>query len=315
MTQPSIRMPRRPNNVRKSVKAVRGRIHPQWREAARTKGFVIKARVRDRYHLSLECRTCGALNVQRIFTLMSANPICQECLERRWAKDARDAGISWLGRDPKRRHYSHYRLKCGHEATRQVALVQRVARGETGIRCNICNRSRDRSVAKRQGWELLGPAPSGRPNYRSYRHVSCGHEQEISTGNMRTARYGCGRCHPGWCAAPSHIYLFRISLPDGRRWVKPGYARNPTSRSKYQLDLAEGVTCDIVHQIPQSSGQVAIGNEKALHKALKLEFPGAVIHRTELSPWINVVSEVYAEWLEGEILKRLHAMAAVPDAA
>lgn len=309
MPQPALHRPRRSGVGTISLRPVPGDIHPQWQATADRKGFTIKARVTDRYHLSLECQSCGALNQQRIYTLMTAMPLCQACLEGRWMAEARSAGIQWLGRDPKRRHYGRYRLNCGHDASRQFALIQRVARGETDLRCEICLRARETETARQLGWTLLGPAPSGRAGYRQYRHERCGHIQEIACTNIQTRRFGCGSCDPGWCAAPSWIYLLGLDLPDGRRWVKVGISRDPESRSRHQLGLADGVICTVLTQVRRSSGQVALRAEKALHHALRRAYSEAVISRPELAPWVNVVSEIYAGWMEGEIRTRLDAIA------
>lgn len=55
------------------------RVHPgavkaSWTEAAAAKGYVVAARVRDRLHVALLCRTCGALSVARIFVLVNNRP-------------------------------------------------------------------------------------------------------------------------------------------------------------------------------------------------------------------------------------------------
>ncbi|MEI4486692.1 GIY-YIG nuclease family protein [Frigidibacter sp. MR17.14] len=309
MPQPVVHSPRRASSAILSTAPVPGRIAPQWHAAAAAKGFEIKARVHDRYHLALECRSCGGVTVQRIFTLMSAQPLCHACLERRWQEDAEAAGVTWLGRDPDHRHYGRYRLACGHETRRQVTLIQHVARGETGLRCSICLRDHHAGMAQAAGWELVGPAPSGRTAYRLYRH-GCGHEQEVAIGNMRTRRVGCGSCDPGWLAAPSHIYAFRLSGPTGERWVKLGMSRDPDSRGRYQFGLSEGLDCELLRAVPMPSGQLALRAEKALHRDLEARFPDAVIPRAELAPWINVVTEVYAGHLEAEILRCLDELAA-----
>lgn len=53
-----------------------GAIKPDWIRTAQQKGFNIVARVVDRLHLALQCKRCGHVNKVRLFTLMSAQPLC-----------------------------------------------------------------------------------------------------------------------------------------------------------------------------------------------------------------------------------------------
>ncbi|MCJ8139944.1 GIY-YIG nuclease family protein [Falsirhodobacter halotolerans] len=276
---------------------------------ARSKGFDLRARVRDRYHVALACHRCGGQTVHRLHTLMTARPACQACMEAAWTETARRANISFLGRDPDRRHYARYRLRCGHETTRQVGLIERVARGETGLRCATCLTARRAATAGIRGWTLLGPADERGPNYRRYRH-ECGHEQEIAVINLENARVGCAACNPGWCAAPSWIYLIRIALPDSRRWIKLGYSRYPDSRIFQALPRDRRVQIEIVTLVPTPTGHDAVREETRMHSDLRKAFPETVIPTETFAPWLTVRSEVYEAHLEPEIRSRLEALAA-----
>jgi len=60
-----------------------GPIAPAWREKADQRGFRIVGRIRDRYHLNLECKTCGAHTAVKLFALRGAQPRCGACVASR----------------------------------------------------------------------------------------------------------------------------------------------------------------------------------------------------------------------------------------
>ena len=143
-----------------------GPVHAHWREMAAAKGFDLIARINDRYHLHLRCRTCGGGFTAKLFTLMRHQPLCPHCLAARRSAVAATAGVTFLGPDPDRRGYGRFRAPCSHVLARQFELIERVAKGATGLRCETCHAHREASEARRFGWERLGYCPAGRPNYR-----------------------------------------------------------------------------------------------------------------------------------------------------
>lgn len=280
-------------------------IHDHWSETAQAKGFEIAARIQDRYHLAVACERCGQLSKTKLYVLMQHMPLCPSCLERAWNEEAEAAGVTFLRRDDSSTAYAWYRLRCGHEARRQIGLISRVARGETGLRCGTCHEAVEVAEAQAAGWELLGPDPEGDTNYRWYRHIGCGHEQRIARANLQTQRFDCAGCGTTWTAAPSHVYLFRILLPNGVRLLKLGMSRIPASRLHHQLLRHRDLVCHIRRILPVPSGHRALCEEKRLHSELRRDFPEAVIPASEFAEFLHVRSEVYAGWLEPEILKRL----------
>lgn len=287
-------------------------IAPQWHAAAAAKGFDIVARARDRYHLVLRCRKCGALNLVKIYVLMTSQPRCRACLERDWRARAEAAGVTFLRRCPRDRHYVWVRLPCGHEVRRQMELIDRVARGETAIRCEICHAARERAEAEARGWRLVGPDPEGAPHYRLYAHDGpggCGHRQRIARINMQTGRFGCAQCGESWSAAPSHIYLLGIDLPpaegDGapERVLKLGMSRDPVSRTRHQLPRHDGVRIEILDSVPMPRGRDALCIEKALHGQLARRAPELRIPRERFEAHLKVGSEIYHSVLERPLRK------------
>lgn len=278
---------------------------PEWIATAKAKGFIFVARVIDRMHLALECQRCGHINRTRLFTLMSAQPLCSNCVELAWRADADAAGLTLLHRDPTHRHYGIYRLDCGHEVRRQFALIKRVVAGATGLRCETCQDAAEVAEAAAQGWDLIGPDTEGDPNYRTYKHTECEHEQRIARVNMQSQRYSCGGCGLDWPAAPSYIYAMRFTTAMGRELVKAGFSRNPWSRLHHQLVVDPAMPCEILRTVAIPTGRKALSLEKRLHASLQRSHPDLIINPAVYRNQIRVTSEIYDASLTPTLLAHL----------
>lgn len=82
-------------------------------------------------------------------------------------------------------------------------------------------------------------------------------------------------------------------------------SRIPASRLHHQLLGNRDLVCHIRRIVPVPSGHRALRAEKRLHAELRRDFPEAVIPASGFAEFLHVRSEVYAGWLEVEILKRL----------
>lgn len=285
-------------------------IQPQWQEAAEAKGFEVIGRIRDRYHLALRCHSCGHVHVSRIFTLMSAQPLCPACIETGWRRDAVAAGLIHLRRDPGHRHYSIYRASCGHEIRRQHEMIKRIASGAVSLRCETCHDQRERQEARNCGWRLVGPDPQGDPNYRVYRHADgCGAQQRIARANMQTGRFECGNCGPGWAAAPNAIYLMRFTLASSRDVIKLGHARDPEMRLRNQLLISRNMPGKVIRSVSMPSGRTALREEQGMHAVLRDAHPDAVIPPDRYRGQIRVGSEIYDAHLTRIVLAMLDELA------
>ena len=274
-----------------------GPIRPHWQNTARAKGLEIIGRVRDRYHLHLRCAACAGTHVSKLFVLMSARPLCPHCLAARRSATATAAGVTFLGQDPEANLYGFYRADCGHTIRRQFELIDRVARGETGICCKTCLAQREQREAARYGWQRLGPDLSRGKNYRLYRH-GCGHVQSIAQANMLWGQCDCAGCGESWTAKPSYVYLFDIRLPaDGnapsRRYLKLGYSAHPVKRYRHQLGLPAEAEVDVLRVVPMRTGHAACGVEKTAHARLSRAHPDAVVPAAELAGRMTIKSEIY----------------------
>lgn len=270
-----------------------GPVHAHWAEAARSKGFDLVARVRDRLHVALRCQICGGIHVTRHSVVMTAQPLCPHCIEARWQATASTAGLTWLGRDSTHRHYGYYRLPCDHTARRQFTFVERVAAGAVAPRCETCLVHREEEEALRFGWARLGRDPQGNVSYRLYRH-HCGHEQRVAVANMRWGQCDCAGCGQSWTAKPSYIYLLDIRHPETRRhYLKLGYSSRPVKRHKHQLGLPKDAQVEVLRVVAMPTGHAACAMEKAAHAELRRLYPEALVPHPEFSDLMNVVSEIY----------------------
>ena len=288
-------------------------IHPQWHAAADAKGFSILKRIKDRYHLLLSCHSCGLTHASKIFVLMNSQPQCPHCIEARWRNDAKAAGLQWVGRDPEDRHYGFYIAGCGHDLRRQFEMVKRAADGICDIRCELCQQQKEQEEASSQGWALIGPDPDGDPNYRLYRHASCGHVQRIARVNMQTGRFQCSNCGEGWSSAPSFLYVIQLKLAEGTKLIKLGYSRDPVSRLHHQILRSKETEAQILRTVPVSSGHTAVQIEKGLHAQLKAEHPDSVAPPELYAEELRVKSEVYFPDVCQVILAMLDAIEAEED--
>lgn len=286
-----------------------GQIHKRWSDAAESKGYRVVARVRDKNSLALECKTCGGLHVSRYYVLLNFQPGCPHCIEARWRETAKDAGVEFLRRDPKHRHYAFYRAECGHEIRRQFTFIERMARAEVEARCEICHHAREQEEAIQKGWELIGRDPKGDAQCRIYRHAEgCGTEARIFRNNMQTGRFTCPGCGENWSTGPSYLYAMKFALETGTEAVKVGFSRNPESRLKYQLHRNPDLPRELLLKVPMRSGRHAQRVEKRLHKWLATEFPDDLVPSEEFTDLLKVKSELYRAGLEATILRQMHRL-------
>lgn len=284
-------------------------IPDRWHDLARRKGMTIIARVQDRFHLALACDACGRPSKHKIFALRACQPQCPHCLEAQWQADAERAGLTCLRRDPENNMYNWYRAPCGHELRRQPDRMRQIAAGKNSARCETCHTAREAAEAEARGWSLIGSDPEGDASYRLYEH-SCGHRQRIARGNLQTGRFSCASCGECWSAAPSWLYLLRLTLPDYGPVVKLGYSRDPHSRMRHQLGITADLDCELITRIPMPTGHDAIRTEKGLHKKICRTYPQAMVPPEIIAQHLRLVSEVYDAALAPIILAELARIAA-----
>ena len=239
---------------------------------------------------------------------MTSQPLCRTCLETARAARATAAGLAYLGPDPDHPQYGLFRATCGHVLRRQFEIIDRVARGQTGLRCETCFAERERQIAARQGWTRIGPDPRGNPNYHHYRHNACGHEQRIARANLQWSQCDCAGCGETWTAKPSFLYLLAIHH-GGVDLLKLGYSANPLKRQRHQLGLPRAAQVSLLRSVAMPTGHAACTVEKRLHARLRRRHPDAVVVPEDYRGILNVVSEVYRPWLRPELENQLDRIA------
>ncbi len=280
-----------PRSASPTFRPFKGKIPPKWHAAARKKGFTISGRIKDRLHVALLCHRCNRVHAKRISVVLGHHPECPHCIQIKRVQEAWASGARLLGRDPKSRHYGHYRLECGHQVRRQYHRVSRAAKGGHALGCETCREERYKEQARKFGWDLIGPAQSGKLGYRSFQHT-CGQIQDIMIGNMNWGDCACKNCSPGRSAKPSCIYIFGIDLP-GQPVIKLGYSVRPEKRLRHQLGIDKSVETEVLRVIHLPTGFDARSEEERAHKTLEARHPELVVPRAEYGGAINTAGEIY----------------------
>ncbi len=277
--------------IRDFSKPFIGKIPSHWSEAAKKNGFKITKRVQDRLHVSLLCHTCGSEHRKRVSVILRYKPECPHCISAQRVSDARNVGARLLGRDPKNRHYGHYRAECGHQIRRQFHRVTMASQGGHDLGCETCREQRYAEQSRKWSWGLIGPANNMKAGYRLYQH-SCGQLQDIAVVNMMWGDCACKQCSPGRTAKPSWIYVFRIDLPM-QTVVKLGYSARPEKRLKHQLGLSKAVVAEVVRLVKMPTGYDARNEEEHAHRALAEQQPELIVPKSEFRDAINTQGEIY----------------------
>ena len=291
----------------KFVRVFVGKDHAHWRDAAERHGFSFLGRAVDRLHVALQCNSCHSATLKRISVLLSHNPECGHCIQKRRETAASRVGAQLLGADSEgNRHYGLYQFGCGHRGRRQHTRVEAAAAGGHGLSCTTCTNDRYASEAESFGWTLTGPADRSDTGYRKYQH-SCGHEQDVAVANMRFADVNCAGCSETWTSKPSKIYLLSFALPD-LNVIKLGFSNRPAFRlEQVQVRPAETLgTLD--REIKVDTGHRAICLEKALHSRIKRERPDLIVPQAKFAGQIRTTSEIYYEYGRSYITSLLDAV-------
>lgn len=287
-----------------------GPIAKSWHSMADEKGFRIVGRIRDRFHLKLECKECRAHTAVKIFALRDCHPRCGGCAATKRQNAATGAQVAFLRRDPQHHKYAYFRAACGHAVRRQFGFVDRVNAGEVDVKCRLCLLDREQAEALVHGWERVAADPDGRAGYRLYRH-RCGHLQRVARVNMRNGQCDCAACGESWSSKPSVIYLARILLRSAHLdVVKLGYSANPERRFRHQLGLSKSAKVTFLRLLPMPTGHAACAAEKQANASLARDFPDGVVPVASYTGHINVVSEIYDPLLIPEITKLMDRIAA-----
>ena len=263
-----------------------------WKDAATQKGFELIGRAKDRLHVVLGCKVCGAPTLKRVSVVLGHNPECPHCIQARRSAAARAIGAELVGADPKgNRHYGLFRFGCGHTDRRQYHRIEAAAAGGHQASCSACIEDRYAEEAQCHEWQLIGPTVHKGLNYRRYQHV-CGHCQDVAVVNMRNGDLDCAGCGETWASKPSEIYILAFTLPT-LPVIKLGYSSNSTFRMRQvqcNPDLTRG---SLLRKIDVETGHRAICVEKALHSHIRRNRPDLIVPPEIFRDHIRTTSEVY----------------------
>ena len=114
---------------------------------------------------------------------------------KKHCKEATEANLTLLGLGKRYlsngkldMHYRRYKSNdCGHEQDIQITQVRR-----NGAMCNICISFKHEQEAEEVGLKLIGKGKT--KDYRKYKFLSCGHEQEIRLDSVRNDSFECKTC-------------------------------------------------------------------------------------------------------------------------
>lgn len=80
-------------------------------------------------------------------------------------------------------------LKCGHEQYIQPGHIR-----SKSFRCNVCFKGLQINDVALRGLEIVGESINKDNNYKRFRFVSCGHEQDITLANAKNGEFICKTC-------------------------------------------------------------------------------------------------------------------------
>ena len=128
---------------------------------------------------------CGHEQEIQINEMRRGNFRCRACFEIKLEEEALIENCKLVG-SGRNHNYRLYLLSCGHT---QEITVNHMRNGV--FRCLACYENTLREEARLRECEVIGPGRSS--DYRLYR-LSCRHEQEVQTTNMRNSGARCETC-------------------------------------------------------------------------------------------------------------------------
>jgi hypothetical protein len=201
---------------------------------------------------------CGHEQEIAITSMRKGEFCCHICQELKLKAEAEAQGAKLLG-SGKNAYCRNYLLECGHEQQ-----VHTVSMRKGGFKCQTCQEFKLEEEASAQNAVVVGTGKNYR--YRTYR-LECGHEQEISTGNMRIGNFCCQTCEDTSRTLPSYVYLLKIRN-GSNEWLKLGYAKNVDTRVS-QYGLPKTATVEHITAVRFKTGNEAHAFETALHQKYK----------------------------------------------
>jgi predicted nucleic acid-binding Zn ribbon protein len=129
---------------------------------------------------------CGHKREVRVDDMRTGSFHCRDCMDEELRKDAEKHKCELLGAG-KNSNYRLYKLECGHKREVKTGHMH-----DGNFRCEECFEDKLNREATANDCELLRPGRNF--NYRWYKLLRCGHEQELTTANVRKGEFACKTC-------------------------------------------------------------------------------------------------------------------------
>ena len=232
--------------------------HEKWQDEAKAHGWEWLRQIDASFSVYRNLN-CGHEQHCTMSNIRVGKVHCSECMLTKFKSEARLVGWQWL-EQTKVKGYCLYRHNdCGHVQQNQMGHMRL-----GNVRCDRCQSAKFREEAEIQGWTHIGQIDR---RYGSYRHISCGHQQQHASCNMRLGNVVCHGCGESWVTKPSNTYLLRIGIENGPVFLKMGVARDVSLR-KERYGLPENADVTILHTIAYAKGKDAVKHEKIIHRTV-----------------------------------------------
>lgn len=255
--------------------------HEKWQDEANAHGWEWLSQIDSSFSLYRNLN-CGHEQYCRMNNVRVGKVHCGECVLTKFKSEARLVGWQWLEQSSVKGYCLYRHNDCGHVQQNQMGHMRL-----GNVRCDRCQSTKLREEAETQGWTHIGQIDR---RYGNYRHVSCGHQQQHASCNMRLGNVVCHGCGESWVTKPSNMYLLRISVDDVC-FLKLGIARDVGVRSG-RYGLPERANIEIVRTIAYETGKEAYGQEMRIHKTVT-DHP-AVTRYNASRFMVNGFTECYA---------------------
>ncbi len=150
-------------------------------------GLTLVGPGRNSNYRTYRCNKCGSEQEIQPGKVRLKSFKCQKCFTKILEKESHEVRLTLIGAG-RNAHYRTYRFNdCGHE---QEITTGHVRKGN--FRCRRCKENKHDHEADPTVLKIIGPGTTG--DYRTYRFIECGHEQEFQPGHVRAGRFRCGKC-------------------------------------------------------------------------------------------------------------------------
>ncbi|MGL4522395.1 MAG: GIY-YIG nuclease family protein [Bacilli bacterium] len=203
---------------------------------------------------------CGHQQEIAVSAVRVNNFKCLDCQQQKVEQEALDVGLKLIGKGKNTDYRLYEFIGCGHQQEIQVTSVR-----NNKFKCLECQQQKVEQEALDVGLKLIGKGKDRL--YRLYQFIGCGHQQEITVGNVRINNFLCQHCEYSSWDKPSKLYAVVIK-EDMFTWLKVGVAQDTPNRIN-QYQLSESATTEIKLERQYNNRFESQEAEQSLHKQLK----------------------------------------------